>query len=415
MMLPPALRRRDFRRFWLGASASAVGSQFTTVAMAWHIYQLTGSPIQLGFLGLARALPQMAVLLFGGVLADRLDRRRILMVMQGAQFTVSASLVSMTVSGRVTPLVLYLASVVLAICTAFETPARQALIPNLVPTTELTSALALNSTQRDIGNIVGPALGGVLLALSGPALCYALDALSWLVMLAALFSIAAEKAASGPVRTQPLQALSEGLVFVWAHPVILSCMVLDFGATLFGSARALYPIYARDILATGAIGLGLLYASSAVGSVIAAAIMSTLSRIRRAGLWTLVGVAVYGACATLFAVSHLFWLSVLLLAGTGAGNIVSAILRGTINQLSTPNHLRGRVSAVNSIFTQGGPQLGQFESGIVAQLAGTEVSALTGGVATLLLVAVIAGTPWVRGFEFPSPQLEQGASAAPAG
>jgi MFS family permease len=411
--VPPALRHRDFRRFWAGATASAIGSQFTTVAMGWHIYQLTGSPMQLGLLGLARAVPQMAVLLFGGVLADRLDRRRILVIMQLVQFFVSGGLAAITFSGMTTPLVLYAASVLLAISTAFETPARQALLPNLVPTSDLTSALALNSTQRDVGNIVGPALGGVLLAFSGPAACYGVDALSWLAMLISLLSLTSTVGKTGATTRPAFQALAEGLVFVRAHPVILSCMVLDFGATLFGSARALYPIYANDILAVGAVGLGLLYASSAVGSVTAAAVMSSLSHIRRAGFWTLVGVAVYGACATVFAVSHLFWLSLLLLAGMGAGNIVSAILRGTINQLATPNQLRGRVSAVNAVFVQGGPQLGQFESGLVAQLAGTEISALTGGLATLILVGFIALTPWVRSYELPPPEApEQVATVA---
>ncbi len=414
LVLPPALRHGDFRRFWAGATASAVGSQFTTIAMGWHIYLLTGSPLQLGFLGLARAVPQMVVLLYGGVLADRVDRRRILIVMQLVQFGVSGALAAVTVAGRVTPLGLYIASGLLAVSAAFETPARQALIPNLVPTTDLTSALALNSTQRDIGNIVGPALGGVLLAFSGPAACYAVDALSWLAMLVALLSLSGSVGKLARMTTPALQSLAEGLGFVWAHPVILSCMVLDFGATLFGSARALYPIYAHDILAVGAVGLGLLYASSAVGSVVAATLMSVASHIRRAGFWTLAGVAVYGSCAAVFAVSHLFWLSLLLLAGTGAGNIVSSILRGTINQLSTPNQLRGRVSAVNAVFVQGGPQLGQFESGLVAQLFGTELSALTGGLATLVLVGLIAATPWVRRYEFPPPESPEQAAAAVA-
>jgi MFS family permease len=414
MTVPPALRYQDFRRFWVGASASAIGTQFTTVAMAWQIYEITGSPLQLGFLGLARAIPQMAVLLFGGVLADRLDRRRILVVMQLVQFGVSGSLSAITISGHVTPLVLYAASVLLALCTAFETPARQALIPNLVPPTNLTSALALNSTQRDVGNIVGPALGGLLLALSGPAACYAVDAMSWLAMFIALLNISKIAGIPGPAPAPALQSLAEGLAFVWAHPVILSCMVLDFGATFFGSARALYPIYARDILMVGGLGLGLLYASSAVGSVIAATVMSSLPHIRRAGFWTLVGVAIYGACATVFALSNHFWLSLALLAGTGAGNIVSAILRGTINQLNTPNHLRGRVSAVNAVFVQGGPQLGQFESGLVAQIGGAQFSALTGGVATLILVAIVAATPWVRSYELPPPAEPELVAQTPA-
>src|SRR6202030_168137 len=175
---------------------------------------------------------------------------------------------------------------------------------------ELTSALALNSALRDVGAIGGPALAGILLTVSGPQLCYAFDAASWLIMLGALFAMRRQAL---PLSRRPhagaLSAIHEGLVFVWAHPVILSCMVLDFGATFFGSARALYPIYARDILRVGAAGLGLLYTAEAAGSMAAAGFISVRSSIRRAGRWTLIGVAVYGGCAALFALSHVFWLS----------------------------------------------------------------------------------------------------------
>jgi MFS family permease len=368
--------------------------------MAWQIYLITNSPLQLGLLGLARALPQMALALFGGVLADRVDRRRILMVTQIAQFWVSASLVGLTVAGVVTPTVLYAATMALAFCTSLETPARQAIVPNLVPARDLTSALALNTTQRDVGMIVGPALAGLLLAASGPAWCYAIDALSWLAMFVALLKIETVLETLNGRSTGILRALSDGLAFVWTNPIILSLMVLDFGATLFGSARALYPIYARDNLHVGASGLGALYAASAVGSVGGAVVISTLGQIRRAGLWTLIGVALYGASTVVFAVSPVFWLSLLMLAASGLGNMISAVLRGTINQLITPNALRGRVAALNSIFTQGGPQLGQFESGVVAQVVSTQFSAVTGGVATLVLVVGLLGVPWIRRFEF---------------
>jgi len=379
--------------------------------MAWQIYQITNSPLQLGLLGLARALPQMALALFGGVLADRVDRRRILMGTQLAQFCVSTTLVAFTVLGAITPTVLYAASMALALFTSLETPARQAIVPNLVPREDLTSALALNTTQRDAGMIAGPALAGVLLAVHGPALCYAIDALSWLLMLVALLRIKIVLEALNGRATGVFRSLSEGLTFVWTHPIILSLMALDFGATLFGSARALYPIYARDILGVGAAGLGALYAASAVGSVAGAVVMSMLGQVRRAGLWTLIGVALYGASTVVFALSPFFWLSVLMLAASGLGNMISAVLRGTINQLSTPNALRGRVAALNSVFTQGGPQLGQFESGVVAQVAGTQFSAVTGGVATLVLVLSLLGVPWIRRFEFHRAQPGQSVAA----
>jgi MFS family permease len=248
--------------------------------------------------------------------------------------------------------------------------------------------------------IVGPALAGLLLAASGPAWCYAIDALSWLAMFVALLKIETVLETLNGRSTGILRALSDGLAFVWTNPIILSLMVLDFGATLFGSARALYPIYARDNLHVGASGLGALYAASAVGSVGGAVVISTLGQIRRAGLWTLIGVALYGASTVVFAVSPVFWLSLLMLAASGLGNMISAVLRGTINQLITPNALRGRVAALNSIFTQGGPQLGQFESGVVAQVVSTQFSAVTGGVATLVLVVGLLGVPWIRRFEF---------------
>ncbi|MFN8556065.1 MAG: MFS transporter [Dehalococcoidia bacterium] len=356
--MPPALRYRDFRVFCIGLALSGFGSQFSTVAMAWQIYELTRSPIQLGLLGLTRALPQMALALVGGLLADRYDRRRLLMAAQLAQFAVSATLLALTLAGVVTPLALYLASGLLAVGTALETPSRQAIIPDLVPADALTSALALNQTLRNTGAIVGPAVAGILIAAGGVAACYGIDALSWLAMLVALLLISGVGSRLPSVAASPWTALREGLRFVWTHPVLLSLMALDFGATLFGEARALYPIYAREILRVGPEGLGALYTASAAGTVAAALVMARMGRVHRAGVWTLWGVAVYGACTVAFALSPAFWFSLLMLAGSGAGNLVSAVLRGTINQLSTPPALRGRVSAVNTIFVQGGPQLG---------------------------------------------------------
>jgi len=194
-----------------------------------------------------------------------------------------------------------------------------------------------------------------------------------------------------------LEAILAGARFVVSQQVILSFMILDFGATFFGSVNALLPIYARDILAVGPVGLGVLYAAISVGAVVTGIAMS-LFRIERAGKWVLIGVAIYGVCTMGFAASHLLWLSVLMLAGTGAGNAVSAVLRQTSNQMLTPDNLRGRVSAFNSIFTQGGPQLGQFESGLVADLGGAPLSGVTGGLGCCLLVAGIALLPRVRSF-----------------
>ncbi|HET9016006.1 MAG TPA: MFS transporter [Thermomicrobiaceae bacterium] len=394
--LPPALRHRDFRIFWGGALLSALGSAFTTVALLWHLYLLTNSALQVGLIGLAQAIPLLSVSLFGGLLADAVDRRRLLIVTQLVQFTISGSLAVLTVAGLVTPLTLYAAAALFALASALGNPSSTALVPNLVPPSDLGNAIALNSTERSVAAILGPGLAGVLLAWHGPALCYGVDAVSWFAMVAALLAIRGRPQATGGRRGVSVEALRGGIAFVRQNPVILSMMVLDFGATLFGEPDALLPIFASHILSVGAAGLGLLFAATSVGSLVAGTGMSLLPSRQRAGRWVLSGVVVYGVAACVFALSHVFWLSLLMLAMMGAGDTVSAVLRGTINQLLTPDALRGRVSSVNSLFVIGGPRLGQVESGLVAAAAGAPISALTGGIGALLVVLGIALVPGVR-------------------
>jgi MFS family permease len=240
----------------------------------------------------------------------------------------------------------------------------------------------------------------VVLAVFGPAACYAVDAVSWLAMMASLALLRTKIPEGGGWKTVSLRSLGEGLKFVWSHGVIFPLMVLDFAATFFGNARALFPIYARDILFVGPKGLGVLYAARAVGSLFSAGTMSLFGPVRQGGRWILIGVGIYGVATVLFAGSHVFWFSVLMLAVSGAGDTTSAILRSTINQLSTPDELRGRMSSINAVFTSSGPQLGQFESGVVAAWLGTEASAMTGGLATLIILAAVAACfPAIRQFQ----------------
>jgi MFS family permease len=394
------LRHRDFRIFWTGLLWSGIGSQFTSVAMAWQIYELTNSAFQIGLLGLARAIPQIVLLLVGGLLADAMNRRKLMMCTQASLFLVSATLALLTLTGKASPLLLYIATMLLAFFSSLEAPSRQSIVPNLVPREELATAMALHSSQRYVSVIVGPSLAGLLLAFLGPAACYAVDGISWLIMLVSLLLLRTKLQEGRGWGAVSLTSLREGLQFVYGHAVIFPLMLLDFGATFFGSVRALLPIYARDILLVGPEGLGILYAATAVGSLTAAAGMSVFGQAWRAGRWIIAGIAVYGTCTVWFASSHIFWVSVLLLAVGGAGDMVSTILRGTINQLSTPDDLRGRISSINSIFTVGGPQLGQFESGVVAAWLGTELSAMTGGVATLLILAgVMVLFPCIRRYQ----------------
>ena len=383
------LRHRDFRLFWTGLLLSSVGSQFTQVAMAWQIYELTNSPLQIGMIGLVRAVPQMIILLFGGLLADAMNRRKLMMVTQGSLFFVSGSLALLALAGQVTPLKLYSVTVFLALFSSLEAPSRQAIVTNLVPAEDLSRALAIFSTQRQIATIAGPSIAGVVLAFAGPSVCYAVDAISWLVMLASLLFIRAELPERGGWRTITVDSLRAGFRFVWGHAVIFPFLMMDFGANIFGTVRSLFPIYARDILAVGPEGLGILYAASAAGALLGAFGFSLWGPVRQAGRWILFGVTIYGVCLLLFAHSHLFWLSIFLLVGSGIGDTISAILRATINQLSTPDELRGRMSSINSIFTNSGPQLGQFQLGALAALFGTEFAASTGAVAILLIVGVL--------------------------
>lgn len=393
------MRQRDFAIYWSGSVLSLVGTQFTTVAMAWQIYDLTNSPLELGLLGLARGAPMLVLLLFGGVLADAVNRRHLMMVTQIAQMCVSVSLAVITLAGWISPPILYAASLFIALFSSLEQPARTAIVPNLVPRRDLTGALALSGMQRHLAAIVGPSLAGLLLAQSGPTACYAVDAVSWLVMLAALVimrPIAQVARGRGAVS---LQAVREGLQFVWAHPVLLSLMALDFSQNFFGSGRALLPIYARDILGVGPQGLGLLYSANSAGALVMGTVMSVRTQVRRAGAWVLMSVAMYGAFMTFFGVSKFFWLSFLMLAAAGAANTVSFVLRNTINQLLTPDEIRGRVTSVNSMFTNTGPHLGQFGAGALASAIGAVGATAVGGLLATLVAGGLAAVASVRRFE----------------
>ena len=397
--IPPALRHRDFRIYWTGSVLSAVGSEFTMVAMAWQVYDLTSSPLQVGLLGLGRALPQMALSMYGGLLADAVDRKRLMLALQFAQCAISTSLALLTATGTISSGALFFAAVLLAFCTALETPSRTAVVPNLLPREDLASAVGLSTTQRSIAMIAGPSLAGIILAVAGPTPCYVVDATSWFAMLGALLTIRQPLQIAAPGAIS-IQALSAGIKFVVSRQVIFAFMILNFGATFFGSTVALLPIYARDILHVGQVELGLLYAANSVGAIIAGTLLSTRGQVDEAGKWVLIGTSIYATCTIGFGLSHSFELSLLLLALSGAGGTVSAILRGVANQILTPDEFRGRVASVNSVFVMGGPQLGQFESGAIASLFNTRFSTVSGGLGALALTAGIALLSRVRSFRF---------------
>jgi MFS family permease len=273
---------------------------------------------------------------------------------------------------------------------AFDNPARQALVPSLVPRDHLSNALSLSTTTAQVAMVVGPSLAGFVIAAWGVGAVYAIDAVSYLAVVIALLLIHPPPIA-GAVQRVSVHAAVEGLQFVWREPILLSTMALDFVATFFGSATALLPIFAHDILHAGSQGYGILYGAPALGAIGTGIVMSIVAmRIRNQGRVILVSVAAYSACTILFGLSHVFVLSVVFLAGTGIADTVSMILRQTVRQIVTPDVLRGRMTSVSMVFFMGGPQLGEFEAGVMARGFGAPFSVVFGGVAALVATGVIA-------------------------
>ncbi len=360
-------------------------------ALLWHIRTLTDQPIALGLVGLARFVPIILFSLPAGALADVVDRRRILLVTQVVQTAVATALGWLTITGEIQLWHIYALSSVDAAMVAFGLPARQSLTPNLVPARDLPNAFSMQSIAFNTGSILGPVLAGVVLATPalGQPYTYFINAVSYLALIWAVVAM-------GPVEQKfdaqrragvSLGAIREGVAYIVKQPIILSSMVLDFIATFFSSATALLPIYAQDILRIGEVGYGWLSAAEFIGAGVAGAVISQLSEIRRQGRILLAAVAIYGLSTILFGLATSFPVAMLALMGVGGADTVSAIIRNTIRQLQTPDHIRGRMTSINQMFFIGGPQLGEIEAGAVAQAFGPVASVVSGGVACLLSLA----------------------------
>jgi MFS family permease len=391
-----ALGHRDFRLLWIGQLISVTGSQMQLVAINWHVYLLTKSPLALGGVGLVRVLPIILCSLVGGVVADAVDRKRLMLATQGTMLICAALLAVMTAVGLHSIWPIYALTAIASAALAFDNPARQAMLPTLVPMEDFPNAVSLGIVVFNSAMIVGPALAGFLLSIRGPALIYAVNAASFIAVIIALLLMSARGRSEAEKQVAQINfgALREGLRFVWRTPIIVQTMTLDFVATFFASATALLPIFAAEILNVGARGLGLLAAAPGAGSIISGLVMARLGVTRKQGKVILASVAVYGAATVVFGLSRWFWLSLSMLAITGAADTVSTVLRQTIRQLVTPNHLRGRMTSVNMIFFMGGPQLGEMEAGAVAALIGASLSVVIGGVGCL--IAVAAAGLWAR-------------------
>ena len=423
-----ALRHRDFRWLWLSQLVSMTGTQMQVVAINWHIYLLTRSALALGFVGLTRVLPIIVFSLWGGIVADRRDRRRVMLVTQSAMTLVSLALALLAIRGHDAVWAIYALNALQAAASAFDNPARQALIPRLVPREDLPGALALNLTMFHVAMIGGPGLAGALIAVYGGsvtpmphvgapvpadtralALIYLLNALSFLGILFVLATMKTSGRVEDPHGSQesPLEAVRSGLRFVFTTPIMVWTMALDFFATFFSGAMSLLPIVADQVLGVGPAGYGWLVAAPALGAVLGSVYTSIRPLPRHQGRVLLWAVAAYGVATIVYGFSRSFLLTFLALAGTGLADVVSTVIRQTLRQLLTPDALRGRMTSVNMIFFMGGPQLGELEAGLVASLfasaaVGVTVSVVSGGALTLAAVAwVAAATPLVRGYEPP--------------
>jgi len=383
--IPPSLKHRRFFYLWLGQLISITGTQMQLWALFWHVNQLNKNPIALGGIGLARILPVIVFSLIGGAIADSYNRRMVLFITQSAAALLALVLGVLTQFGHITIWHIYSLTAFQAVAVAFDGPSRQALIPNLVPAKDLPNAFSMTFTSFQAGSVLGPALSGFVIALAGQQAVYYFNAISFAFVLFALALIGdvpqkiSEKTAGVSV-----QAVREGIEFILSKPVILSTMLLDFVATFFASANTLMPIIATQVLKVGVVEYGYLSAAQAVGAVLVALAISQVRELRRQGFLFLGSVIVFGLATILFGMTRSFIVAWLALATTGAADGVSTIIRNTIRQLQTPDHIRGRMTSVNQIFFQGGPQLGEIEAGTVAQLFGAPIAVISGGIGCIV-------------------------------
>lgn len=410
-----ALRYRDFRFFILAIFLSAFSEQMLTVAIGWELYQRTSSPLALGFVGLVQVLPVIALSLPAGSLVDRTNRRS--MVIAARSVTLVSMLGLLVLSLVQGPLALiYSCLLLIGIAESFGSPANAAMFSQVVPGHVYENAATWESSSWQLASVGGPALGGVLIAVSGRALpVYVLDILALAVVVLCLLLVRARQPARTVRTHSTLHSLAEGLTFLRRTRVILAAITLDLFAVLLGGATTLLPVFARDILRVGPTGLGLLQAAPSLGALCMTLGMAHTPPFRRAGRALLLAVAAFGLATCIFGVSRLFWLSLLMLAALGAFDNVSVVIRSTLLLTRTPEEMRGRVSSVDTLFVGMSNQLGGFESGLLAQILGPVAAVSVGGLGTILVVLLVAALwPEMRRLgALSEPESEQGVLLPP--
>ncbi len=391
---PSLLRYKPFAFFWFARGFSSIAFQIQGVAVGWQVYALTGSPFYLGLVGLAQFLPMFLLTLAVGHVADRYDRRMIVRLCQIVEGLAAAALALGSFSGWQSKESILVVVFIAGAARAFEAPTLQALVPGLVPAPLISRAMAWAASAHQTATILGPALGGLLYT-AGPTVAYAAASILFLTASSLIALIRIERT---PPNREPvsLRSLFAGIVFIRNQPVILGAISLDLFAVLLGGATALLPVYARDVLVAGPWGLGLLRSAPAAGALAMSVFLARKMIEHRIGVVMFGAVVIFGVATIVFALSTSLVLSLGVLVVLGAADVISVVIRSSLVQIKTPDEMRGRVSAVNSMFIGTSNQLGEFESGLTAALFGVVPAVLIGGVGTLVVVIL-----WVRLF----PQL----------
>jgi MFS family permease len=393
-----AFASRDFKRYQLARVAGILGAEAQTVAVAWQVYSITHRPLDLGYTGLALFLPGLLFLLPAGHVADRFDRRQIILVCYGLQVLCTTALVLLTRAGLHGVFPIYAVLFFIGTGRAFSGPASSALIPHLVPEKHFVNAVTWGGAIFQFANITGPALGGLLFTmplvswvadtrLQGAGIVYVfnLGMLCWFLILVGSLKVRPGRMEH---RAASIKVVLAGFHYMRRSPLLLGASSLDLFVVLLGGATALMPIFAHDILHQGPRGLGLLRAAPAVGALAMSLLMARFPFQRRAGVRLFVCVAIFGAATVIFGLSHSLWLSLAALALTGGADMISVIIRGSLLQLATPPEMRGRVSAVNSLFIGASNELGEFESGLTAQWWGAVRATMVGGLGALTVAGL---------------------------
>ena len=387
------LKQRDFGLFWASLLFSAVGSQISTVAVAWQVYEITNSPFQLGLTGLFRALPVMMLSIPGGVVADRMDRRRLLIITQSLEMLLSFVLAALTSTGQIRVWHIYAVTFLSGGVGIFDAPARTALIPLLVSAEHLASAYALNISWRQIATLAGPFLGGIIISAFGITAAYFIDALSFLSVIVCLFFMRARPSPPVDKKESPLQSVRGGFNFIRENSVILGLMSMDTCVNFFGAYRSMMPAFARDILGTGPTGLGALLGVPAFGALVGSGVVMAMGNPRRKGKLIIWVTLLYTIGLVCFALSRSLPLSLLIVFSLGLVDAIGETLRDTLVQLITPDRMRGRVKSFDQVFMSTGTYMGHAQIGTAATFLGVPGALIFGGCvgsAAVLMVAKFA-------------------------